>query len=143
MPEKEIDHGQALGDVFDVFNMVSEVHSKMPEMNRDFTLANYGNSKVIDEKLPRFIREQMAVTRIVGDYLLLSMDKLKKHYPNRSEEELIRLLGELDRVVKMTQATLLQEINMLTIMSRNPNGEILAGALQLGLTPTIVTGKLT
>jgi hypothetical protein len=108
--------------------MVSKVHSPVPEITRDFTLANLIDT-VINEKLPKFIREQMKTISIASDYLRVSDDILAERF---DEDEIKYIKEGVEKNLESVRKLLLNEIYNMVVMSRSAKGQIIDAMLDHG-----------
>lgn len=129
VPEERREH--PLGDVYDVYGMASNVHSRKTDMTRDYTLAKY-NSELINGKFPKFIREQRKVIRILKSYMLVPKEVLIKRgfHPGYIE----RALRAMKKSYADCEALLLGELDEMVIISRAGKGEVIKAMLMHGKT---------
>lgn len=128
--ERDRQEQQPMGDVYDVYAKASGVHSKLSGMTEDYTLARY-NIDIYNQKLPKFIREQRKVIRIIKSYLILPKEILRTVYNTETKVEEVYngLLNEYNIVEEL----LLGELDESVLMSRTPNGEVIKAFLMHGL----------
>jgi hypothetical protein len=119
-----------LGDVYDVYGMVSNVHSKITGMTRDYVLAQY-TSEVINSKFPKFVREQRKTLRVVKSFLIVPLEELKNRYEPVYAEKVYRLIW---KIYKDIEELLLGEIDEMVIISRAGKGEVTKAMLLHGRT---------
>lgn len=122
---------EPMGDVYDVYNMVSNVHSNISEMNKDYVLAQY-TSDVINNKFPKFVREQRKILRIIKSYLIIPDSILQERFNNNDviNEVKIKLMSSFIEIEKL----LLGEVEEMVIMSRAGKGEVTRAMLLHGRT---------
>lgn len=119
-----------LGDVFDVYGMVSNVHSKITSMTRDYVLAQY-TSEVINAKFPKFVREQRKTLRVVKSFLIIPLIELKNKF---NEQYAIRVYNSILKVYTDIEELLLGELDEMVIISRAGKGEVTRAMLLHGRT---------
>lgn len=118
--ERRAKSEQPLGDVYDVYGMVSRVHSQQTSMTRDYTLAQY-TSEVINAKFPKFVREQRKTLRVVKSFMLVSEERLAKRYNEKYAKKCIKVL---QKIYDDIEELLLGEIDEMVIISRAGKGEV-------------------
>lgn len=123
---------QPLGDIYDIYGMASNVHSKHSTMSRDYTLARY-NSEVINAKLPKFIREQRKIVRILESFLIIPLDTLQRRYGESAVGIRKHLLQVYDDIEKL----LLGELDEMVIISRAGKGNVIEAMLKHGKTKEV------
>lgn len=126
--EKPTTKEEAMADVYDVYNMVSGVHSKITNMTRDYTLAKL-NSDLVNGKFPKFIREQRKTLRIIKSFLIIPEEELCKRYDREVAKAIRKQIIEEYRHI---QEILLGELDEMVILSRAGKGEITTGMLMHG-----------
>lgn len=128
--EEDIEIDQPLGDVYDVYGMASSVHSRMTSMTRDYTLAKY-NSGIINEKFPKFIREQRKVVRILQSFMVVPKmvlaKRFNKDYAEYAHKLMLKSFSDIQKL-------LLGEIDEMVIISRAGKGEVIKAMLMHGKT---------
>ena len=112
-------------DNYDLYGMVTDVHSPVEQITRDFTLAKLTND-VIKQPLPKFITNQIKTMQIIKDYLQVPKNKLiltygKEHWESANKR--------IQAIIKSVQNLIMSEIYSIVIMSRSANGEILNSIL--------------
>lgn len=130
---KEEDFATGITDVYDLYDLASQVHSNAPHITRDFTLGKL-NSDIIHAKLPKFIREQLKTILIIRDYIEPSHDELSLYYPNNTKEEITQKLLKIRIVADKTERLLLSEVYTMVITSRSAKGDVIHSILTHGRT---------
>ncbi len=110
--------------------MVSNVHSNISQMSRDYVLAHY-TTDVINSKFPKFIREQRKTLRIIKSFLIIPEKQLQRRY---GLEEAKRIYGEIKEIYKNVEMLLLGELDEMVIISRAGHGEVTKAMLMHGRT---------
>lgn len=111
---------QPLGDVYDIYGMVSDVHSKITDMSRDYVLANY-TSEIINSKFPKFVREQRKTLRIIKSFLEVPEVELEKRY---NSDYVKTIKTNIHSIYLDIKSLLLGELDEMTIMSRAGKGKV-------------------
>lgn len=130
---------QSIGDVYDLYDMATNVHSPVPEITRDFTLSHLSEN-VIHHKLAKFIREQIKTMRVFKSFLLIPEAALTERYLHRydSKEEAQakakEVYTDIQAVTEDISGLVLSEIYTMVIMSRSLKGEIIKAMLTQGRT---------
>lgn len=136
-PQPEDDYGRLevqeekeapLGDAYDLYGMLTAVHSRKTDMTRDYTLARY-NSTIINEKFPKFIREQRKIVRILESFMVVPMATLLKRYTPQYAK---KAHAAMRKSFHDVQGLLLGELDEMVIISRAGKGEPLKAGLLHG-----------
>lgn len=126
--QQDLERSTPLGDMYDVYGMASNVHSKITDMTRDYTLGKY-NTEIINAKFPKFIREQRKVVRIMKSFMLPTMASLLKRFPNMTLDEVKSLVLAMKQNYMDVERLLLGELDEMVIISRAGKGEVLTAML--------------
>lgn len=126
--ERIPDDGE-INDSIGVYNTASNVHSKSTSMTRDYTLARY-NSTIVNDKLPKFLREQRKVLRVIKSYLIVNIITLKKRY---NQNMAILIQNELKKIYAEIDNLIIGESDELVIMSRAGKGHVIDSMLKVNL----------
>lgn len=126
--KEEIITENSLGDIFDVYGMASNVHSKKSGMTRDYTLAKY-DTEIINTKFPKFIREQRKIVRILKSFMIIPREMLEKVY-NKETATYINMI--MKKNYEEIEGLLIGEIDEMVIISRAGRGEVIKAMLMHG-----------
>lgn len=133
--ERRKEEETILSDELDLFTLATKVHSDIAGMNRDYTLANY-ESNIMQSKIPKFIREQRKVLRIIKSYIVVPIEKLQKKY---GKEEAQKVLDQLETRYERIEKLIIGELDEIVIMSRAEGGKVRNSILSHGLIGTNTT----
>ena len=122
----EIKDKEAMTDTYDLLDMVTNVHSKVPELNKDFTMSDL-REEIIDGKLTKFIREQLKILRIMESYLVVDKNVLMRR--NFTEEEAKLIRARLNTTYERIHKLITTEFYSMVVMSRAFGGRILKAVL--------------
>lgn len=125
---------QPMGDVYDVYGKAVRVHSRISGMTEDYTLTKY-NIDVYNMKVPKFIREQRKLLRIIKSYMIVPKEQLVDYYNTEevAEDCYKRLLKEYALVEEL----LLGELDEMVIMARSDEGQVIKAFLKHGMNPEL------
>lgn len=120
----------AFSDIYDIYNKSATVHSNMTDMTDDYTLSRY-DFDIYQNPLPKFIREQRKVLRVIETYMLIPQIELKKlNYSDLEIEKIQKaLLAEFIIIKKL----IIGELDEMVIMARSQKGEVINAFLNVGL----------
>lgn len=124
-----------VGDVYDLYREAAGVHSKLTTMTEDYTLSRY-NIDIYNLKLPKFIREQRKLVRIMETCIVTPLHILIRHTKGNIEEA-TKIQEQLQREFLAIQTLLLGELDETVIMGRTTEGEVITAFLKHGLSPAI------
>lgn len=130
--EKEFvlkDRKGVTGDTFDIYGMVSRVHSKNTSMSRDYVLADY-TSDIHKGSMGKFVIEQRKTLQVINSFLVLSKDKLKLYY--NSPEKVGFAYNSILETYKRIERLLLSECDEMAIISRAGKGDVKKGMIMAG-----------
>lgn len=126
-----------VADMYDLYGKASTVHSKHSRMTEDYTLTNY-HIDMYNEKLPKFIREQRKLLRIIKNYMIPSKEKLRELYNDEIKIEYI--IKKITEQYLLIEELLLGELDEVVIMGRSPKGEVIGAFLKHGLNDDLRDG---
>lgn len=138
-PEKEEEekekkkHEQPMGDIYDVYGKAVAVHSKLTSMTEDYTLTRY-NVDIYNQKVPKFIREQRKVLRVIKSYIVIPLAQLLDFYNTKEKAKLV--YRGLWKQYRMIEELLLGELDETVIMGRTDQGQVIEAFLEHGMHPS-------
>lgn len=115
-----------------MYSKTIKVHSKNSDMTEDYTLTRY-NHDIYNDKIPKFIREQKKIIRIIKTFLTIPKGQLYKTFKNTKKVE--QAEQELNKEYEMIRILLQAELDEMVIMGRTPKGEVIRAFLVKGFSP--------
>lgn len=119
-------------DIFDIYHKASSVHSRLSDMNEDYTLSRY-DVDVYNNPIPKFIREQRKLLRIIKTFVCIPQATLMKVYNDEKKVEAIS--KGLAKEFAIIEEIMICELDEVAIMARSMKGEVITAFLQVGATP--------
>lgn len=123
------------GDLYDLYGMATDVHSRYSEMTKDYTLGRY-NTTIINEKFPKFLRKQFKMARLIEPIMVPEEKKLIRKYWYLGEETAKAMAKEIILIAtkhyEAVKKNLLAEADEMVIITRTGKGQVIDSMLTHG-----------